>query len=266
MRYNINLTKEHIIFFSLFIFIVTISDVIALAPNPGHGWNQVECDNQLCVKNNKIGIGTTNPLVNLHFIDTIGWGLRIQDSSALSLYLDLRAGNDVSRQAVIRAPNDLVIRSTEDIIMHSGPDNPPVNPFEFTVATIGALREPELKSAGNLHLRSEAGNIDLDIGPLHNPPFRITSARDIELGQRFGEVKVRLRGSLVEENNKPVYFVSVDSDECGGVHSYLGCPIGFNKAGKWRVNGGSCDSGSLSGTGYENGNIIRGWMVLCVAS
>jgi len=62
-------------------------------PNPGHSWNEIECDNNLCVDvaNGKVGIGTTNPQAKLHVKG--GW-LKVGDdgSAANSIQLETQSG------------------------------------------------------------------------------------------------------------------------------------------------------------------------------
>ena len=45
-------------------------------PNPGHSWNQLECDNNLCVNtvNGRVGVGTINPSSVLSFKMGAGTG------------------------------------------------------------------------------------------------------------------------------------------------------------------------------------------------
>lgn len=42
-------------------------------PNPGHSWDQIECDNNLCVDtvNSRVGIGTSNPGAKLDVVGNV---------------------------------------------------------------------------------------------------------------------------------------------------------------------------------------------------
>jgi hypothetical protein len=75
---------------------------------------------------------------------------------------------------------------------------------------------------------------------------------------------LKITGTLKSEQNRPVFFVSVYSDDCGGSHDYLGCPAGYAHKGIWHTGPGRCD-GALEGHGMDNGTVDSGWMALCVA-
>jgi len=65
MKIKLNLGKKQMFFIILLIFISGISGVIAVVPNPGHSWTQMECDNSLCITSGKVGVGLTNPTEKL---------------------------------------------------------------------------------------------------------------------------------------------------------------------------------------------------------
>jgi len=71
-------------------------------------------------------------------------------------------------------------------------------------------------------------------------------------------------GAIKSQEDKPAFFAAILGDDCGGSHSYLGCPVGFSTVGQWHV-GDSCD-GLSRGIGYENGEISSGWMAMCAAN
>ena len=99
--------------------------------------------------------------------------------------------------------------------------------------------------------------------------FRIGTSGNVGIGTANPTSKLDVRGnisisgSVVNEQGKLSFFVSVLSDDCGGSHPYLGCPAEYIQAGKWHT-GGQCD-GNREGEGYENGIVDSGWMTLCVA-
>lgn len=74
---------------ALFLAIVfSITQIVrAVAPNPGHSWDQMECSTDFCVDtaNNKVGIGTTEPTAKLDVNGTVGAGqpnlLRVGDTT-----------------------------------------------------------------------------------------------------------------------------------------------------------------------------------------
>ena len=82
MNINIKLSieKKHLYVMILSIVVVAfISGVVAYTysvPNPGHSWNQMACDNNLCVNTNtgNVGIGTTAPGAKLDVEGPSGTG------------------------------------------------------------------------------------------------------------------------------------------------------------------------------------------------
>jgi len=49
-----------------------ISDLsYALATNPGHSWEQMECSNTFCINGNKVGVGKMSPQVELDVLGVI---------------------------------------------------------------------------------------------------------------------------------------------------------------------------------------------------
>ncbi|RMD66136.1 hypothetical protein D6817_04735, partial [Candidatus Pacearchaeota archaeon] len=65
--------------FVLALLISLVGFALALVPNPGHSWNEIECNNVLCVSNTdnkvtmgvgggKVGIGVSSPEYSLHLM------------------------------------------------------------------------------------------------------------------------------------------------------------------------------------------------------
>jgi len=117
----------------------------------------------------------------------------------------------------------------------------------------------------------------ISIGGLSNTRLSVTSSSGLSVADlngnwmanisgAGGDIDLR-RGGVYTNNGKrrPAFFVSVDADDCGGSHLYLGCPSGFIKAGRWHTGPGVCNS-LTEGEGLENGQVDSGWMTLCVAS
>jgi len=69
MNININFKDKHLIILTSLLLGCIVFSIIELAkatpdlPNPGHSWNQMECDNNLCINtaSGRVGIGTTAP-------------------------------------------------------------------------------------------------------------------------------------------------------------------------------------------------------------
>jgi hypothetical protein len=58
--------KNNLILTAILVFVLSLVGIYAFAQqhNPGHTWNQMDCDTKMCVGNN-VGIGTTAPEAKL---------------------------------------------------------------------------------------------------------------------------------------------------------------------------------------------------------
>jgi hypothetical protein len=76
---------------------------------------------------------------------------------------------------------------------------------------------------------------------------------------------IKLNGQLLDESDRPAFFVNVSHDDCGWYFPYMGCPAGYMAVGWWHTGRGACDS-QVDGDGYYNGLTDSGWMCLCAAT
>jgi len=62
-------TKKHLLILLVFgcslLVVGYVLKVFAIVPQPGHSWNEIECDTKMCVKIDNVGIGTTEPAYKL---------------------------------------------------------------------------------------------------------------------------------------------------------------------------------------------------------
>ena len=89
MKLKFNLKKEHLLILAGILILGIVFSIIQFtkaspaAPNPGHSWNQMECDNNFCVNTSsaKVGIGTTEPGEKLDVSGDIRTGGEFRTSS-----------------------------------------------------------------------------------------------------------------------------------------------------------------------------------------
>ncbi|RMD66394.1 hypothetical protein D6817_04180, partial [Candidatus Pacearchaeota archaeon] len=93
--------------FVLALLISLVGFALALVPNPGHSWNEIECNSVLCVKQSgKIGVGTTTPFHNVRLTvhgggDDGGSALFESMNGANGIYVNGQNGLDVDDSAYI---------------------------------------------------------------------------------------------------------------------------------------------------------------------
>lgn len=192
-------------------------------------------------KNNLSGAGTTNTLFAAGYNST---NLNGQRQFLIQQWLN-------QNQAKTYVMGNGFVSGTASTVANDPPGGK-LQGLEFTDQRFNMI----WNNGGNIQpaLTMDAGTGFIGIGN-SDPSQKLDIA---------GNIKVD--GSIKNEQGKPAFFVSVLADDCGWAgRLYFGCPSGYTAAGRWHTGPGQqCDS-ALEGEGYENGQLDRGWMVMCVA-
>jgi len=134
MKIKLNLGKKQMFFIILLIFISGISGVIAVVPNPGHGWTQIECDNSLCITSGKVGIGTAVPSAKLHVVGNNG--IKVTSSTESSTYINIDPTGLVPRSSTISGSGDIFLQvAPANSVFLSNNDPFNFHKFEFSGAS-----------------------------------------------------------------------------------------------------------------------------------
>jgi hypothetical protein len=231
--------------------------------------------NTASIQANRTNVGTQSLLLNPDG-GNVGIGLRNPQSAALTIYRNNLTGSGVTNTLMEAGHSSHLLDGNRQFLLQQWLTPTTARTFLIGNGYLTGSGAPEAHDGPYTHFQAlEFADGRMSLSYNHNGLVtQALTVRDdtgfVGIGSNDPNVPlevggdVKVHGKIRNESGLPAFLVSVDADDCGWPHPYMGCPSGYSGGGRWHVGGQTCDS-LQRGVGYGNGSISAGWMVLCVA-